>query len=280
MKKNYIFYTALIAVLLLNIQASFSQTTEVFEDETFGATTFNENGQTFDVTSTSTDTYAINQDTNGGWNGMIPDDKFVDNYFSYDPNNESSFIVSTNDGTEIIVSSLYLFCATNMLSNPTSGTLTITGKKDGLLVFTFTKSSGFADVITFNPSSGYTFIDFATEGMSDYSILPINELEFSSDGDIDYMGLDAFTWDFASSLSVNTNSTLNQSLAVYPNPATNAIKIANSTTTQGYEIFNVLGAKIKEGTIEQNEFINIQNFSKGLYIIRLNNGNSLKFIKK
>ncbi|MEZ4803797.1 MAG: T9SS type A sorting domain-containing protein [Gelidibacter sp.] len=279
MKKIYSFHILLIVMFFLNNQAVTAQSTEVFEDETFGSTIFSDNGQSFIVSSTSTDTYAVNDDLNGGWNGTAPDSKFVDNYFSYDANNESSFTITTSDGTEIIVSSLYLFLATNTFTNPT-GTLTINGKLTGSTVFTITKSSGFADVVAFDPNSGYTFIDFATEGASDYSILPIDELEFISDGDIDYMGLDAFTWDFASTLSLNNGNSSNQTLMVYPNPATDFIKLANLKTAQAYEIFNVLGNKIQQGKIVENQYINIQDFSNGLYIMRLENGNSFRFIKE
>ncbi|MBQ0117904.1 MAG: T9SS type A sorting domain-containing protein, partial [Flavobacterium sp.] len=73
----------------------------------------------------------------------------------------------------------------------------------------------------------------------------------------------------------------NQSkMAVYPTPATNNIQIACLTQDQKYGIFNVLGAQVASGMAPENTSININKLSNGMYFIKLDNGQHLKFIKE
>ena len=41
-----------------------------------------------------------------------------------------------------------------------------------------------------------------------------------------------------------------------------------------------MGAEVLKGSINFNENIEISNLTKGLYFLKLENGNTLKFIKK
>jgi len=68
-------------------------------------------------------------------------------------------------------------------------------------------------------------------------------------------------------------------LELFPNPSKDAISLSGITTDKKYEIYNLLGNKIQEGIINKNERINIQNYSKGVYLIKFDNNQTLKFIK-
>ena len=200
MKK--ITYILFLFAFITNV--SFAQTTENFEDETAHATSFTSNSQTFNVTS-SNETYNIfvtgtsdsgttNTCLGCGWGGSSADNKFLDNNGTSDgANNGTNFTIKTNGGTIINVKSLYLYTATNnAVSQSHSGTLTITGKLGGVTIYTITKSSGFNTNV--DVANGFTLIDFATEGGNQSS--NIDELVFSGSGNLDYMALDAFRWDF------------------------------------------------------------------------------------
>ena len=200
MKK--ITYILFLFAFITNV--SFAQTTENFEDETAHATSFTSNSQTFNVTS-SNETYNIfvtgtsdsgttNTCLGCGWGGSSADNKFLDNNGTSDgANNGTNFTIKTNGGTIINVKSLYLYTATNnAVSQSHSGTLTITGKLGGVTIYTITKSSGFNTNV--GVANGFTLIDFATEGGNQSS--NIDELVFSGSGNLDYMALDAFRWDF------------------------------------------------------------------------------------
>ncbi|QNM85413.1 T9SS type A sorting domain-containing protein [Polaribacter pectinis] len=196
--------TQLLLFFAFISNATFGQTTETFEDETAGSTSFTDNGQTFNITSTvASETYDIESISGAGWSGSANDNKFIDNSFTGDnTNNGTNFTIKTNNSNKFTVKELYLFCSTKSLTAH-SGTLTITGKLNGnpTAVFTITKNSGFANPVTFSPNNGYTHINFSTEGGVDNSNKIIDELIFSGTGNLDYLGLDAFKWDVG---SVNT----------------------------------------------------------------------------
>ena len=193
-------------------QITFAQTTEDFEDEANNSTSFTNNGQTFNVTSVGevynifvngqkelnnvTGIESTNTCSNCGYNGTAADGKFLDNTINTNgENNGSNFTIKTNNGALINVKSLYLFTATHKgASLAHTGTLTIKGKVAGNAtpLFTITKTTGFNT--SFAVANGHTFIDFSSG--TDYSNININELEFTSTGNLDYMSLDAFKWDF------------------------------------------------------------------------------------
>ncbi|WP_010134170.1 ubiquitin-like protein [Ochrovirga pacifica] len=80
-------------------------------------------------------------------------------------------------------------------------------------------------------------------------------------------------------LSIATNTKKNTLLSLYPNPSNNYIIISGLNKNQNYSIYNTVGVKIKEGIVYNQEKINIQNLSDGVYFLKLTNGKTLKFIK-
>lgn len=92
--------------------------------------------------------------------------------------------------------------------------------------------------------------------------------------DIDIFKLD-------STLSINNTESNQNEIAVFPNPSSNFIQVLGiNGGKKAYAIYNTLGAKLKSGTIQENDKISIQDISNGIYFLIFENGNSLKFIKK
>ena len=177
-------------------QCVWAQTTETFETETVGSTTFTDSGQDFTITGTN---YDINSLTGGGWSGSAPDNVFIDNTGESAGNDGTTMTIKTADGTDINVLSVYIFAANTSLGAH-SDILSVTGKRDNAEVYTFSKSTGFSNVASFSPFNGFTLIDFAVEGSSDFSIVSVDELIISSTDDLEYMAIDAFTWNTPSSV--------------------------------------------------------------------------------
>ena len=69
-------------------------------------------------------------------------------------------------------------------------------------------------------------------------------------------------------------------LRIFPNPSHNYIYISGLSQRKNYCIYNTLGSEIKKGVISEGENININNFTNGLYFLKLNKGSTIKFIKK
>ncbi|QDO95525.1 T9SS type A sorting domain-containing protein [Formosa sediminum] len=89
-----------------------------------------------------------------------------------------------------------------------------------------------------------------------------------------------FTFAGGSTLGINDVYAENVSLKLFPNPSSDFIQISGLKATEKYEIFNVLGSVVKSGVISDNQKIRISNLMKGIYILKLEKGNTIKFVKK
>lgn len=73
---------------------------------------------------------------------------------------------------------------------------------------------------------------------------------------------------------------INNFVSIYPNPSSDIISLKSALTIDKIEIFNLFGKKIKSE--KYNEFIDIQNLSSGLYLLKVYSNNKFgvkKFIK-
>ncbi len=84
---------------------------------------------------------------------------------------------------------------------------------------------------------------------------------------------------YESSLSVDDFNSGNN-INLYPNPSTNFIQIKGLSEIENYEVYNILGAKVLSGEISDDEIINIQNITSGLYFLKFDAGKTIKFIKQ
>ncbi|MEO6902292.1 MAG: T9SS type A sorting domain-containing protein [Bacteroidia bacterium] len=69
--------------------------------------------------------------------------------------------------------------------------------------------------------------------------------------------------------------------SVYPNPATSEFTITNITRAENfhYSLYTLLGAEIKSGYLTEAGKVNVSDLSKGIYLIKVNNGKN-GFTKK
>lgn len=82
-------------------------------------------------------------------------------------------------------------------------------------------------------------------------------------------------------MTLSTNEfELNRKLKLFPNPSSEFIQISGMSEQLSYKINNVLGAGIKKGIIANDEQIDIKNLTNGLYFLKFDDGNTIKFIKK
>ena len=58
---------------------------------------------------------------------------------------------------------------------------------------------------------------------------------------------------------------------IYPNPATDFVTITSSNTNSTYDIFNMTGALLEHGNVQNNVKINVKNLVPGTYCVKVDN---------
>ncbi|MFC2109973.1 T9SS type A sorting domain-containing protein [Bacteroidota bacterium] len=85
---------------------------------------------------------------------------------------------------------------------------------------------------------------------------------------------------FDSSLSLKEINRNNQKIKIFPNPSSKFIQVSGLTKNEGYTIYNTLGTEIKSGSVSNNDQIEIRNLNNGLYLLKLKDGTTMKFLKE
>lgn len=189
MKKNYF----LLLISFLFSAHMYAQTTETFETETAGSTTFTDNGKAFNITSQMQGPFDIYSSTTAyGWNGTSADTRFIDNTGGTAFNSPVQFTISGGSGMAFNLKSFYLFMSTNLINLNVSGSLIITGKLGGVTKFTATANSPFNTNL--NSANGFTFINMSSFGGQNNANNTIDQFVVTTTGNIAYVALDAMTW--------------------------------------------------------------------------------------
>ncbi|SMO64809.1 Por secretion system C-terminal sorting domain-containing protein [Saccharicrinis carchari] len=97
-------------------------------------------------------------------------------------------------------------------------------------------------------------------------------------------GLDAFGLDdinFTPSLATDIDPAYEGNpFKVYPNPASNYISVSGVKENTIYQIINVLGKEVSNGSVSSDRKIDIRHLTDGIYLIKLKDRGVLRFIKK
>lgn len=143
----------LVMVLLIFSNAFKAQTsTEHFETESHGSSSFTDNGVVFKILS-HVGTFDVQANYPGtGWNGTAKTIVILITRFDRSP----SFSIKTTSNL-FKVNRFWMYLSDQSLNLNVTGTLTITGKLSGVTKFTQTKTTGFA--ISLGTTNGYTLID-------------------------------------------------------------------------------------------------------------------------
>ncbi len=79
---------------------------------------------------------------------------------------------------------------------------------------------------------------------------------------------------------LNTGSFAMQSIKLYPNPSTDFIQLTGLSAPEKVTIYSILGTKALETIVNADEQINVGNLAVGLYVVKLESGKTLNFLKK
>ncbi|MBP2618776.1 T9SS type A sorting domain-containing protein [Chryseobacterium jejuense] len=254
-----------ICSLLISI-FSFGQTsTEQFETESNGSTSFTDNGVIFNIIS-HISVFDVQSNFPGtGWNGTANDNRYIDN--SNNTESPPSFSIRTTSNL-FKVNKFWMYLSALNLDLNVQGSITITGKLSGITKFTQTKTNGFATSL--GATNGYTLIDMTNLNGQNYSNIIIDELRITANGGFRYVGFDSFTWVKDSNIVLGTSETKStqKNLTLYPNPTNGPLSIKAESNSEA-QVYSMDGKILKTVLIQKgsNE-INISEFPKGVYFIK------------
>ena len=267
-----------ICALFLSIFTFGQTSTEQYETESNGSSSFTDNGVIFNILS-HVNTYDIQAAYPGtGWNGTSIDNRYIDNSGSGNQSAGTSFSIKTTSNL-FKVNRFWIYVAASNLTQGVTGTLTITGKLSGITKFTQTKTTGF--VSSMATTNGYTLIDMTNLNGQNYSNIVIDQLQITAGGNFQYLALDAFTWvkDTGLVLAANEVKPSKKDSGIYPNPTNGPLTIKTDENTK-FEVYSQAGQLVK--TIETQKGINetdISDLPKGVYTVK-SSRESYKIIKK
>ncbi|MDR6547662.1 hypothetical protein J2810_003747 [Chryseobacterium rhizosphaerae] len=271
--------TILFAICSLFIAiTSFGQTsTEQFETESHGSSSFTDNGVIFNIISHTMifDIQANYPQT--GWNGTANDNRYIDNSGTGNQSEAASFSIKTTSNL-FKANKFWVYVSAANLDLTVAGTLTVTGKLSGVTKFTQTKSSGFTTSIS--PTNGYTLIDLTNLNGQNYSNIIVDEIQLTLGGSYQYIALDAFTWvkDSGIVLAASEVKSSKKEISIYPNPTSGPLSIKTEKATDA-QVYGMDGKLVKTLPITKGiNNIDISELPKGIYFIKTST-ESTKIIK-
>lgn len=110
-------------------------------------------------------------------------------------------------------------------------------------------------------------------------ILSTTEYAYDTQVDDFYLyGKTTYNYNNSLVLGIESNDEI-KIINLYPNPSNNFIQLSGISKPEKVVVYSLSGVKMIETIINENEKIDIQNLSNGLYLMKLENGNTLKFSK-
>lgn len=108
----------------------------------------------------------------------------------------------------------------------------------------------------------------------------VSDLIVKFEGTSNY-GNNLYLDDIAVTSTLSNDEVISQgSIKLYPNPSSDFIKVSGLTNTSDYVIYNLLGVKVAEGKLSNNENLDIRNLSSGLFILEIDGLKASKFVKQ
>jgi hypothetical protein len=243
MKKNYILSLCLILFLSIN---------EI-------------NAQTEWTGSMTTFTKTNNAD----WTLEVNQDRITSNVWITRANNQSIFNISdANDTTAGNCSG----------SSPLDTEWAFGTIEDGVGTLTFGTFLGSSFIACNFGNNGVNLvnIDAVLHLITDDIYIDIKFLSWSSGG-----SGGGFSYQRSTNQTLSINEIeLDNGIKLFPNPSTDFIQISGLNKVEKYTIYNIIGSEINKGIISNDDEIDVQNLTNGLYFLKFEDGNTIKFTKE
>ena len=80
-------------------------------------------------------------------------------------------------------------------------------------------------------------------------------------------------------LSIDDLDFASTDITFYPNPAKSFIKVSGLANEERFVMYNILGTEVLSGILENNKIIDINELSRGVYLLKIEAGKTIKIIK-
>ncbi|MCC9019725.1 hypothetical protein [Flavobacterium lipolyticum] len=205
MKKLYL----LLILLFFTLQQLTAQTVETFEAQTINQPNFTSNGKTFNLTNTYI-SFTTVQFAGLGYNGSNRFIQVTDGGLA-ESLGQTGYITAASGSFKMNSLWIYLTGTSGQTPNSTfdgaPGSVTLTGKLGGVTQFSIVKSTTGANIGVALPNKGFIPVNFATDGVSNFTNINIDQLEIQLSANYDYFAIDNFTWVDGVSLPTVTTTT-------------------------------------------------------------------------
>lgn len=103
-----------------------------------------------------------------------------------------------------------------------------------------------------------------------------NGLAHYSNVNIQNIVVNFINWDYA----LQTKESKFDKITFSPNPTSDFFQVSGLTKKENYVICNVLGAEVLNGTISENDLVDVKSLCNGIYFLKFDNGRAIKFMKE
>tara|TARA_R110002096_G_C14409914_1_gene708183 strand:+ start:87 stop:857 length:771 start_codon:yes stop_codon:yes gene_type:complete len=255
MKQNYLF---LAMITFFNL--SIAQTTETFSGGSNSTSSGNPGSMTFN-------TFDFTAETLSGLNAFLRDDS--NGYAQFTGSRINSITIKLNAGGAFKLDQIVFETANTLTADDN---ITVTGYKSNSFVTGATSTFTVPGAIGTETTRDFTSI-------TQFADVDEIRIAIADDGSFGGLRIESITTDTPTLSIDEISSTDKIKASLFPNPSTNFIQISGLIKKENYRIFGVLGAEIKNGIVSENEQIDIRSFTNGLYFLKFENGNTLKFLK-
>lgn len=228
--------------------------------------------------------------TDAGNNSAVLDELTLDNGDTY------TFTFSAQANTKITATICWTDMPGEVVSDGALNDQTPRLKNDLDLRITNGQDTFFPWKLDYSPDNGFSNskgdnirdnvekieIDSASAGQYTLTISHKNTLVGNEGGPFDPASQDFALILTGENISLSNQEFDSASFEIWPNPTTDILHVKSSITSNlDYSIYDLKGSKLATGSIEDGQDkINIQHFTKGVYLIKLTNGNNNSMVKK
>lgn len=128
-----------------------------------------------------------------------------------------------------------------------------------------------------------TLIGWASQNLQNSVVLGAGDSQYCEGEEARDILTDTFGWTISDGGKIDNCNSLSDAeyekdlITVYPNPTTNFIKVQGLKQPTKYAIYNAFGVNIDLGTVH-NKGIDVSGYSSGVYLLKLDKRNVIKFI--